>query len=123
MAQKHEDLLVMTQQINTLLHLLGFSINWGKSTLIPSQEIQFLGFVVNSVTMTMSLPEEKVKSNGISGDPKARESHSQRIIQDAWKDDSSITGSPPGSPVLSQSPASQELGVCQSPVLRGGDSS
>ena len=34
----------------------------GQSALIPSQEIQFLGFVVNSVTMTMSLPEEKIKS-------------------------------------------------------------
>ena len=62
MAQKQEDLLVMTQEIITLLHLLGFSINWEKSALIPSQEIQFLGFVVNSVAMTMSLPEEKVKS-------------------------------------------------------------
>ena len=62
MAQKQEDLLIMTREIITLLHLLGFSINWDKSALIPSQEIQFLGFVVNSVTMTMSLPEEKIKS-------------------------------------------------------------
>ena len=59
----------------------------------------------------------------MSGDPKARESHSQRIIQGACKDDSSITGSPPSSPVLSQSPASKELSICQSPVLRGSDSS
>ena len=58
MAQKQEDLLIMTREIITLLHLLGFSINWDKSALIPSQEIQFLGLVVNSVTMTMSLPEE-----------------------------------------------------------------
>ena len=62
MAQKQEDLLIMTREIITLLHLLGFSINWDKSALIPSQEIQFLDFVVNSVTMTMSLPEEKIKS-------------------------------------------------------------
>ena len=67
--------------------------------------------------------EGQEHSDGMSGDPKARESHGQRTIQGAWKDDSSITGSPPSSPVLSQSPASKELGICQSPVLRGSDSS
>ena len=67
--------------------------------------------------------EGQEHSDGMSGDPKARESHGQRTIQGAWKDDSSITGSPPSSPVLSQSPASKELGLCQSPVLRGSDSS
>ena len=57
MAQRQEDLLIMTKEIITLLHLLGFSKNWDKLAQIPSQEIQFLGFVVNSVTMIMSLPK------------------------------------------------------------------
>jgi len=62
MAQKQEDLLPMIQKIITMLHLVGFSKDWEKPALIPSQGIQFLGFVVNSRAMTMSLPEEKVKN-------------------------------------------------------------
>ena len=57
MAQKQEDLLIMTREIITLLHLQGFSINCSKLALILSQDIQFLGFVMNFVTMTLSLPE------------------------------------------------------------------
>ena len=62
MAQKREDLLAITQEVITLLHLLGFIINWDKSSLTPSQQIHFLGFMIDSVLMTMSLPKEKVKN-------------------------------------------------------------
>ena len=44
-----------------LLENLGFVLNYPKSQLIPTQEIEFLGFVVNSTTMELKLPGEKVK--------------------------------------------------------------
>ena len=43
----------------TLLQRLGFTINPHKSNLFPSQELVFLGFVINSVTMTVALTTEK----------------------------------------------------------------
>ena len=42
-----------------LLRSLGFTINVPKSILEPTQEIIFLGFVFNSLTMTISLTQEK----------------------------------------------------------------
>lgn len=43
-----------------LLENLGFLINQEKSVLVPSHVTEFLGFTVNSQTMTLSLPKEKV---------------------------------------------------------------
>ena len=43
-----------------ILESLGFIINKEKSVLIPSQKIVFLGFVIDSMAMTVSLPEEKL---------------------------------------------------------------
>ena len=43
-----------------LFHRLGFVINLKKSVLTPIQLIEFLGLMIDSVTMTLSLPEEKV---------------------------------------------------------------
>lgn len=40
---------------------LGFLINWEKSKLIPTQEVEFLGMLVNSVTMEFKVPHKKVK--------------------------------------------------------------
>ena len=43
-----------------ILESLGFIINKEKSVLIPSQKIVFLGYVIDSVAITVSLPEEKL---------------------------------------------------------------
>ena len=42
-----------------LLQDLGFLVNMNKSVLTPTQRIIFLGFLIDSVNMTISLPEEK----------------------------------------------------------------
>lgn len=65
-----DDLMIMTQSkealvkevtcIIQLLESLGFVVNHEKSQLEPSQSIIYLGFSINSVTMKISLPEEKV---------------------------------------------------------------
>ena len=44
-----------------LLENLGFVINHPKSELTPTQEIEFLGFTVNSTTMELRLSGEKIK--------------------------------------------------------------
>ena len=44
-----------------LLENLGFVINHPKSELDPSQEIEFLGFTVNSKRIELKLPGEKIK--------------------------------------------------------------
>ena len=53
----------MVSQVKEILHflqLLGFVINQEKSVLSPSQTIQFLGFIVDSALMVISLPQKKV---------------------------------------------------------------
>ena len=62
MMQSREKLIQVIQELLHLLQLLGFLINWEKSVLTPCQEIIFLGFVVDSLQMTLSLPEEKVQN-------------------------------------------------------------
>ena len=44
-----------------LLQHLGFLLNLKKSVLQPCQEIEFLGLIVNSVNLTLSLPLQKVQ--------------------------------------------------------------
>ncbi|XP_070573977.1 uncharacterized protein [Ptychodera flava] len=60
MNQSKELLLQDRDTLLFLLQQLGFGINWKKSFLTPSQEIEFLGFLINSVTMRMMLPENKI---------------------------------------------------------------
>ena len=45
-----------------LLESLGFRINREKGELIPSHHIPFLGFTVDSIQMSVSLPMEKILS-------------------------------------------------------------
>ena len=45
----------------SLLESLGFVLNWKKCVLNPEQNLEFLGFQVNTVSMTLSLPTEKLK--------------------------------------------------------------
>jgi hypothetical protein len=44
-----------------LLQNLGFIINWEKSVVSPTQIMEYLGMVVDSIRMTFSLPNIKVK--------------------------------------------------------------
>ena len=55
---------------------LGFIVNQDKSVFTPTQQIKFLGLVVNLVSMELSLPVEKLKQ--ISGE--AAMLHSQSLM-------------------------------------------
>ena len=66
-----DDLLIMgyTKQevvksvafVANLLQSLGFHINMEKSELVPTQTIEFLGFILNTINMTVSLTGEKIQ--------------------------------------------------------------
>lgn len=60
MSQCPQRLLVPLQQAVTLLESLGFIVNEVKSDLIPSQRMQFLGFMINLADATLSLPSRKL---------------------------------------------------------------
>ena len=55
-----EELKKITAEVVTMFLQLGFLINQEKSGLIPSQRTVFLGFTVDSVSLTLSLPTEKL---------------------------------------------------------------
>ena len=60
LAQSREELVRWRSIILDLFENLGFLINYPKSVLEPSQIMRFLGFLVNTTTMQLSLPKEKV---------------------------------------------------------------
>ena len=41
--------------------MLGFKINWEKSVLQPTQEVEYLGMQINSVSISVWLPKEKTQ--------------------------------------------------------------
>ena len=55
-----EEATLFTTMAIELLESLGFTLNQEKSILTPTQTIEFLGFTINSNTMTISLPNEKI---------------------------------------------------------------
>lgn len=60
--QRKELLVVDMNTALWLLEHLGFLINWEKSNLSPTQKLEFLGMLLDSVQMTVSLPEKKTQS-------------------------------------------------------------
>ena len=60
MAQTREEAEMAKDTTIFLLQALGFTINWKKSVLTPCKELIYLGVKVNSTTMTLQVPEEKI---------------------------------------------------------------
>ena len=69
MAESEEKARDQVSGLVYLLHCLGFIINKEITTLEPTQSLEFLGFMVNTVMMELSLPAVKVKKNS-GGVPK-----------------------------------------------------
>ena len=55
-----EETLMVRDTVIFLLQQIGFVLNLKKSLLTPTQRIDFLGVTVDSLIMTLSLPEKKV---------------------------------------------------------------
>ncbi|KAJ8967700.1 hypothetical protein NQ317_004200 [Molorchus minor] len=50
------------KDVKNLLHKLGFTLNLEKSDLLPKQKITHLGFELNSLKMTIRLPEKRIEN-------------------------------------------------------------
>ena len=61
MSQTQEMAKCHATTIVNLIESLGLTVNYHKSVLIPSTTIEFLGFLVDSKTLTLSLPKEMIK--------------------------------------------------------------
>ena len=61
LAQAKGDLVAWMDQIAQLFSLLGLSVNLEKSQLTPAQQIQFLGFLIDSQNLRIRLTQEKTE--------------------------------------------------------------
>ena len=61
-AGTYIDRLNHTKQVISLLESLGFRINYKKSIIIPTQNLEFLGFIIDSTSMSLALPVGKIQS-------------------------------------------------------------
>lgn len=59
MHQSKEMLTLQCAQIIDMFDSLGFNINRAKSNLLPNHSIEHLGFIIDSTTLTVSLPSNK----------------------------------------------------------------
>ena len=58
-ADDPQTLVIFIQRAITLLQSLGFTIHSDKSQLVPSQRVNFLGFILDSIVMTVSMKSDK----------------------------------------------------------------
>ena len=56
-----EQVFLHAQVAALLLMVLGWSLNWKKSDFVPKQKIIHLGFSIDSVSMTISCPPDKIE--------------------------------------------------------------
>ena len=61
-AGTYIDCLNHTKQVISLLESLGLRINYEKSIIIPTQKLEFLGFIIDSTSMSLALPVGKIQS-------------------------------------------------------------
>ena len=59
-ASSPEKAIFHAQLVMLTFMALGWSFNFEKCNLIPSQEVVHLGFVINTVSMTISCPLDKI---------------------------------------------------------------
>jgi len=62
MGRSPEECLRHTAILRRHLRSLGFLINYQKSSTTSTQQIEFLGFTINSNSMTISLPKPKINN-------------------------------------------------------------
>ena len=60
-ASSQEEAKMGRESVIYLLENLGFVINYKKSVLEPTQTLEYLGIIINSQTMTFSIPKEKLE--------------------------------------------------------------
>ena len=116
------------QHLETLLWVLqalGFTINWEKSIVTPTQQIEFLGLVTDSRSMELSLLGEKLRQiRGEALKILSQSLVSARTVSANWETEHSCPGSGSSSPVLPLPPRQLEKRPCLwQPWLRQCDNS
>ena len=61
-ANSQTQCIVGVKHTAELLQKLGFSINWDKSELVPTTKLQYLGYVIDSDLMKVTLPVRKIEN-------------------------------------------------------------
>ncbi len=69
-----------TQLVGNLFQQAGFLLHRDKSVTTPTQQIKYLGFIIDSVSMCLSLPPEKVKRLRMAVKKALRELNNQRVL-------------------------------------------
>ena len=62
MPQSRDIALQHASTAQDLFQGLGFMINYLKSVFVPSTKMEFLGFVVDSLTLSLALPRNKIRN-------------------------------------------------------------
>ena len=52
--------MLHTQTAILVLHIFGFEVNMEKSSLVPSRQAEYIGFIFDGLNMTVCLPADKV---------------------------------------------------------------
>ena len=60
-AETYIDCLNHIKQVISHLESLGFRNNYDKSIIIPTQKLEYLGFIIDSTSMTLALPVGKIQ--------------------------------------------------------------
>ena len=80
-GNSYEECIANVKSTKHMLLQAGFLINQNKSIEIPSQEIEFLGFKLNSLQMVISLPPRKIDNiHGLCADFLAKNSIQIRVL-------------------------------------------
>jgi hypothetical protein len=61
MSRTKEESIRQAEIVTKLLQEMGFTINIEKSLLTPSQTVEYLGFKIDSKSMTFLFPKRKIK--------------------------------------------------------------
>ena len=61
MHQSREELILLILLVYRMFQALGLMVNMEKSQLTPKQEMEFLGFLMNSVSLHLAFPTEKMR--------------------------------------------------------------
>jgi hypothetical protein len=69
-----------TQLFGNVLQQAGFLLHAVKSVTTPTQQIKYLGFIIDSVTMTISLPDEKTQKLRQAVSKALRELNKGRVL-------------------------------------------
>ena len=81
MNRNREVLKEQTLTALDILEALGFLVNYPKSQLIPAQEVEYLGFLINSVHKELQLPRSKLdRIEAEAGQVLAKEEASARQL-------------------------------------------